>query len=32
MRTFAESMWNYHKKEIPEDFNDYKKLYNLYIE
>lgn len=31
-RTFAESMWNYHKKEIPEDFNDYKKLYNLYIE
>ena len=31
-RSFAECMWNYHKKEIPEDFNDYKKLYNLYIE
>ena len=31
-RSFAECMWNYHKKEIPGDFNDYKKLYNLYIE
>ena len=25
-------MWNYHKKEIPKDFDDYQKLYNLYIE
>lgn len=25
-------MWNYHKKDIPKDFEDYKKLYNLYIE
>lgn len=32
IRTATERMWNYHKKEIPKDFDDYQKLYNLYIE
>lgn len=32
LRSASERMWNYHKKEIPKDFDDYKKLYNLYIE
>ena len=32
LRTATERMWNYHKKEIPKDFDDYQKLYNLYIE
>ena len=30
-RNPIERMWTYHKKEIPQDFNDYQKLYNLYI-
>lgn len=31
VRTLCESQWNFKNKEIPEDFNSYDKMYQLYI-
>ena len=28
-RTLSESQWNFKQKEIPEDFNNYEKMYDL---
>lgn len=30
-RTLSESQWNHKNKEIPEDFNDYNIMYDLYV-
>lgn len=31
IRTLVESQWNYNNKEIPEEFNSYEIIYDLYI-